>query len=227
MRVKSCRVSVGHHEAEAIPGQASHNILSSVLKLNPRPIQSSVVSNLISAAFGWQYFEHDNVRATCPRIVKAAWFSALMMSVSSIAAASQQLVALHRLSTYPNSHAVIRRLLMGAADCSSVVGASSPASTDTAHVRISVKTKSNKHKKQMSLRQAFLWQVPVSLLDGSLYFFIGGLSIIVYFDFSETVKGSSFWSAVRHFSTHARRSRDWTNFLIAFIWLAQLTHRSL
>ena len=159
------------------------------------------MSNLISAAFGWKYFEHDNDGNSWLQAMKAVWFCALLMSVSSIAAASQQLVALHRLSTYPNSLTLIRRLLMGSSDDSLVTAASSPASTNTGNEHSPGNTKKTKGRKRMKLKQAFLWQIPVNLLNGSLYLFIGGLTIIAYLDFSEATRDSSPSISVSYPST--------------------------
>ena len=40
----------------------------------------------------------------------------------------------------------------------------------------------------MGFARALFWQVPVNLLNGSLYFFVVGLCIAVFWDFSQTLK---------------------------------------
>lgn len=45
--------------------------------------------------------------------------------------------------------------------------------------------------------QAYLWQIPVMLLNGSLYMFAGGLCIIAYWDIDRTLRAQKNWSTVR------------------------------
>lgn len=93
-------------------------------------------------------------------IVKALWYSVLVMSLVSVAAASQQLVAIQRLRSHRDGPRITRQLLSGDLEVDNSVQA--PA--------------------QVSSWQGFIWQIPVMLLNGSLYLFVTGLLTLVYYE---------------------------------------------
>jgi hypothetical protein len=141
------------------------------------------VSSLISSSFSWQYFDPANDEAVCIRLVKLAWYCALMLVVCAIGSSSQQLVALHRLSSYPDDRAtsIIHCLLTG-----------KPAGTSSSTQGANIGSIN-----QLSFAQGYLWQIPVMLLNASLYLFTGGLCILVYWDVSRAFQVPNTWSAVR------------------------------
>ncbi|KAI0466090.1 hypothetical protein F4859DRAFT_498802 [Xylaria cf. heliscus] len=145
--------------------------------LNIMIITSSVVCSIISSAFSWATFSKVSSVPTCPQIVKATWYSAILLSVSSTAAASQQITIIHRLDLYPEGVQMIHQLLGEYAR--------SPRNGIQAHEDIPA-------AQVLKLRpsQAVLWQIPVMLLNGSLYLFTVGLCILVYWDFTNASDAS-------------------------------------
>ncbi|KAJ5286962.1 hypothetical protein N7478_002648 [Penicillium angulare] len=133
--------------------------------LAPR-LQSTLISGVITSSFSWSYFANSDTRPVCLELVKAFWYSALCLSISAIACASQQLVALQRVAIYPDSLTVVRKLL-GGNGAAPLVGT-----------------------KRLGFSQFYLWQLPVMLLSASLYVYIAGLTIIVYWDFATSLKSS-------------------------------------
>ncbi|KAI1418412.1 hypothetical protein F5Y13DRAFT_149119 [Hypoxylon sp. FL1857] len=141
--------------------------------LNIMIITSSVTSSIVASAFSWSVFTDDSDGSTCVKIVKACWYGALILSVSSIAAASQQITTIHRLDMYPDAPAIIHELLGEAVQSTSGCGQATGTATATPTLKL-------------RLSQAFLWQIPVMLLNGSLYFFTAGLCILAYWDFTNS-----------------------------------------
>lgn len=95
-------------------------------------------------------------------MVKSLWYSALAASLCSIGSSTQQLIALSRLSTYDEEGLfMIRRLLSGCPD----------PDTQIRTTGVSV---------HMTFVQSYTWQIPVILLNGSLYLFTTGLCILGY-----------------------------------------------
>ncbi|KAI1086688.1 hypothetical protein F5B19DRAFT_478353 [Rostrohypoxylon terebratum] len=135
--------------------------------LNVMIITSSVVGSIMASAFSWASFSNDTSNSACIQIVKAIWYGALLLSVSSIAAASQQITSIHRLDFYQDGCEMIHELL------------GEFAQTPTG-------SNSNPPVVKLKLSQAFLWQIPVMLLNGSLYLFTVGLCIFTYWDFTKS-----------------------------------------
>ncbi|KAI1453488.1 hypothetical protein F4805DRAFT_443374 [Annulohypoxylon moriforme] len=117
--------------------------------LNVMIITSSIVSSIMVSAFSWAPFSDDRDNSICIQIVKAIWYGAILLSVASITAASQQVTSIHRLDLYPEGCEMIHELL----------GESVQAPTNSDSGPPIVK---------LRLSQAFLWQVPVMLLNGRL-----------------------------------------------------------
>ena len=88
--------------------------------------------------------------------VRAIWFSSLVLALTSVSIATQQAVALSRLSSHPNATTMIFRLL-----------------DKRSEVQLGAQL-------EPSLLQLYIWQIPVSLLTGSLYFFITGLAVLLW-----------------------------------------------
>lgn len=99
-------------------------------------------------------------------LVKALWYSVLVMSLTSVAAASQQLVAIQRLGSHRDGPRITRQLLSGDLQVDNNVQV--PA--------------------RVSSWQGFIWQIPVMLLNGSLYLFVMGLCTLVYKEVTEQLK---------------------------------------
>lgn len=91
-------------------------------------------------------------------VVKSLWYGSLVLSITAIASASQQLVCLNRLSTYIDGLVLLRKLLSGTED--GTAGTVTPA-------------------RSLRFEQAYLWQIPVMLMNGGLYVFTIGLCIFV------------------------------------------------
>ena len=89
------------------------------------------------------------------------------MALTSITAATQQAVALYRLIILPNGQAKIREML----------SANEAGSMGVVRARHS---------------QLYIWQVPLMLLDSSVYLFIAGLRLLLW---NATKKRQYQWSA--------------------------------
>ncbi|KAI0892457.1 hypothetical protein F4806DRAFT_479831 [Annulohypoxylon nitens] len=135
--------------------------------LNVTIITSSIVSSIMASAFSWASFSEGRGDSACIHIVKAIWYGAILISVSSIAAASQQITSIHRLNLFPDGYEMIHELL----------GESIQTPASSINGRPVIK---------LRLSQAFLWQIPVMLLNGSLYLFTVGLCILTYWDFTKS-----------------------------------------
>lgn len=144
-------------------------------------IQGSVVSAAISSAFSWSYFGPGEAESICLQLVKFIWCSALVFSITSTASACQQATSLHRLESHPNGLELIRRLLRGPA--LHQLSTSTPLTNGNVRVPI--------HTKRPRFLQRFLWQIPAMLRNGSLYMFVTGLCILVYWDFSQSINSPS------------------------------------
>jgi hypothetical protein len=94
-----------------------------------------------------------------------------MLSVSSVASAAQQITIIHRLEIFPRGLQVIRQLL---GEPRQSVRNDNEAAGALPQVP------------KFNLSQRFLWQIPVMLLNGSLYLFTAGLCILVYWDFTRS-----------------------------------------
>ncbi|KAM0321599.1 hypothetical protein ACHAQA_010025, partial [Verticillium albo-atrum] len=147
-------------------------------QLNTTIITSSIVSSLVSSSFSWPCFSDASPETICLSLVKATWYSALALSVASVAAASQQLVALHRLSTHDDDLKILRAMLAGTKDAA---GGSQPVAEAAV--------------KRLSFLQAYLWQIPVMMLNGGLYLFFCGLCLVAYWDFTRHIHGASLGAA--------------------------------
>ncbi|KAF5978885.1 1-acyldihydroxyacetone-phosphate reductase [Fusarium coicis] len=167
-------------------------------QLNVIIVTSSVVCSLIAGAFSWPHFEAANSESTCIQLTKAAWYSAMIFSIASIAAGSQLLLALHRISCYPNSQEMVRGLLIGRTACAEAINS-------TAAVQAS-----RRYQEQVT-SQAYLWQIPVMLLNGSLYMFAGGLCIIAYWDIDRALRAQKNWSACLFSGPISRSARPSTH----------------
>ena len=77
------------------------------------------------------------------------------MALTSIATATQQSIALYRLTILPEGLAKIREML-------------SANETDSMGVV------------QLRYSQLYIWQVPLSLLNSSVYLFIAGLGVLLW-----------------------------------------------
>ena len=99
--------------------------------------------------------------------MQAIWYSGLLLSLTSIATATQQAVALYRLTILPNGLAKIREML--SEDDRDYLGAFQPRYS-----------------------QLYIWQVPLLLLNSSVYLFIAGLAVLLW----EAAKLQQYrWSA--------------------------------
>ncbi len=113
-------------------------------------MQSALVSGVVATGFSWPN------AAVASWTVKAIWYSSLVFALTSITVATQQAIALHRLSSHPKGPVMIRKLL-------------SRDGQDTLGRQV-----------EPQLWQLYIWQIPVSLLNGSVYFFVAGLAVLLW-----------------------------------------------
>ena len=102
---------------------------------------------MVTSAFTWPSI------ANAAWSVKALWYTALLLALAAICTATQQSIVLLRLATHPNGSFLLCSLL----------------SKDVEHGR--------GFPKAPRLLQLYIWQVPISLLNGGVYFFIAGLGV--------------------------------------------------
>jgi hypothetical protein len=102
--------------------------------------------------------------------VLAIWYSSLLLSITSIGSATQQIVALNRLASNPNGLEMIRWLL-------------AKDQPDIEAGRQVLRPRGS---------QLWLWQLPLSLLNASLYSFVARLCVLVY---SRAPTGAKRWSS--------------------------------
>lgn len=135
--------------------------------LNSIVMTSAIIGGVVATALGWPAFvgEQNTEVHPCVSVVKAFWYCSLAFLFGAIASAGQQLTALHRLDCHPEALEMIRSLLRKPPPQSK--GLRSHTQSTAQHLRVS---------------QLVLWQTPVTLLNGSLYLFVVGLSIFVYWD---------------------------------------------
>lgn len=157
------------------------HMLSTLTNVTPK---SSVVSSVVAGAFSWACFS-EYPDSTCIVIVKALWYGALVFSISAIAAAAQQITSLHRLDLYPGGLQTIRQLLGEPRNAAASPAA--PGRTATPAI-------------QLKFSQRVLWQIPVMLLNGSLYLFTAGLCVLAFWDFTRSFGDSIQSVEVSHFS---------------------------
>jgi hypothetical protein len=87
------------------------------------------------------------------------WYGSLALSISAIAAGSQQLICLNRINTYRNSSGILRKLLSGMDD--------------------SLANDVNPPIRTICKYQAYLWQIPVMQVNGGLYVYAFGLCTLI------------------------------------------------
>ncbi|EHK43865.1 hypothetical protein TRIATDRAFT_319205 [Trichoderma atroviride IMI 206040] len=127
-----------------------------VSQLNTILITTSLISSVVVSSLSWADFGSDNEGEIT--VVKSLWYGSLVLSITAIASASQQLVCLNRLSTYIDGLSLLRKLLSGTEDVTA--GTVTPG-------------------RSLRVEQAYLWQIPVMLMNGGLYVFTIGLCVFV------------------------------------------------
>jgi len=120
--------------------------------------QSSLISSVIASSLTWTEFS-QNDEGKIITAVRVLWYGSLALSISAIAAGSQQLVCLNRINTYRNASGILRKLLSGMDD--------PPADAVDPPIRT------------IRNYQAYLWQIPVMQMNGGLYVYIFGLCMLV------------------------------------------------
>jgi hypothetical protein len=115
--------------------------------------QGALISGVYASAFSWY-----NVPPQ-PWSIKGSWYSGLLFALVSICIATQQSVALHRLSS--NEDALIRLC--------------------------SIFSYNNAGILKPRYTQIYIWQAPVMLLNLSIALFLLGLVVLVYNEEDVTV----------------------------------------
>ncbi|KAH0543152.1 hypothetical protein FGG08_002497 [Glutinoglossum americanum] len=112
-------------------------------------ITCALMAGVISSSFSWQTVSQ------APWSTTASWYGSLALDLAAICMATQQGVALNRLSCYVDGPARIRSLL----------GVPPAVATGTIYPRWS---------------QLYVWQTPIMLLNFSIFFYTMGLAILVF-----------------------------------------------
>jgi hypothetical protein len=120
--------------------------------------QSSLISSVIASSLTWTEFRQSD-EGQIITVVKVLWYGSLALSISAIAAGSQQLICLNRINTYRNSSGILRKLLSGMDD--------------------SLANDVNPPIRTIRKYQAYLWQIPVMQMNGGLYVYAFGLCTLV------------------------------------------------
>ena len=108
------------------------------------------MGGMIASAFTWPAL--SEIDPSILAIIHTTWYSALLFGVMAIATATQQAIALGRVSSYPDGLEKLRNVL-GHYQCP--------------------------EWKPRQL-QLFIWQAPIALLNASIYTFVLGLVVIVW-----------------------------------------------
>lgn len=109
-----------------------------------------MIASVVATGFTWP----DLVSSIWA--VKAIWFSSLVLAVTSVCSATQQAVAVSRLSTHPDATRMISYLL---------------AKRDQSGTNVQL---------EPNWFQLYIWQIPVSLLSMSLYLYVIGLVVLLW-----------------------------------------------
>jgi len=115
-------------------------------------ITCAIIASVITIAITW-----PPASPSPPWLTTALWYGGLTLSLAAIGTATQQSVALSRLSSYQDGLCRLR----------AVLGKELPAT--------------NKASQTWSVRwtQLFVWQVPVMLLNFSILLFVVGLVVVL------------------------------------------------
>jgi Na+(H+)/acetate symporter ActP len=106
--------------------------------------QGALISGVVAAAFSWASM------AQTPWEVHAIWYASLTLSLTAVATATQQAVALSRIICHSHGDEHLRWIL----------ARSTP--------------EANGDVKPSGL-QLYIWQIPLSMLNASIYLFLTGL----------------------------------------------------
>jgi hypothetical protein len=130
--------------------------------------QSSLISSVIASSLTWTEFSQSD-EGQIITVVRVLWYGSLALSISSIAAGSQQLFCLNRINTYQNASRILRKLLSGMDD--------------------SLANDVNPPIRTIRKYQAYLWQIPVMQMNGGLYVYAFGLCTLVVDKASRMLSG--------------------------------------
>ncbi|KAI1124843.1 hypothetical protein F5Y10DRAFT_248379 [Nemania abortiva] len=116
-------------------------------------ITGALIASVVSSVFSWSTIEH------APWTAKALFYSTLFMSLTSVAAGSQQSIALYRLGGHEEGLKLLKKLL-----------SNSPTSDN----------EKNSRKVKPSAIQLYVWQMPIMVLNVSISLFLIGVAIVVW-----------------------------------------------
>ncbi|EXA53644.1 hypothetical protein FOVG_01380 [Fusarium oxysporum f. sp. pisi HDV247] len=129
-------------EAHVVPPeQWRKSILSELTVVN---ITGALIAAVVSSAFSWPTIDDS------PWTTRALFYSALILSLVSVSAGSQQSIALYRLGGHDIGLTTLRTLLKGSG------------------------------KQGASKLQLYVWQMPIMLLNVSILLFVIGLMILIW-----------------------------------------------
>lgn len=142
---------VQHH---AVPSSVclrySKSGSSTFLQLLTLQIQSALICAVVASSFTWPAV--SDLPYSMQSTVLAIWYNSLLMSLVTIACATQQAVALSRLYSHVDRVHKIRNFLGSLEN----------------------------HAWKPRKLQLYIWQVPATLLNASIYSFMIGTSVLVY-----------------------------------------------
>ncbi|EXA53642.1 hypothetical protein FOVG_01380 [Fusarium oxysporum f. sp. pisi HDV247] len=116
--------------------------LKRITSINSR--QGALIAAVVSSAFSWPTIDDS------PWTTRALFYSALILSLVSVSAGSQQSIALYRLGGHDIGLTTLRTLLKGSG------------------------------KQGASKLQLYVWQMPIMLLNVSILLFVIGLMILIW-----------------------------------------------
>ncbi|KAF2629942.1 hypothetical protein BU25DRAFT_307513, partial [Macroventuria anomochaeta] len=117
-------------------------------ELNAVNVTAALIAAVVSAAFSWPTISES------PWTARAVLYASLILSLSTVASASQQSIALYRYGAHPQGLEMLQEMLASKKR-------DRPAST-------------------ASKLQTYVWQMPVMLLNISISLLIVGLFILIW-----------------------------------------------
>ncbi|KAJ8112382.1 hypothetical protein OPT61_g5236 [Boeremia exigua] len=137
--IKSC-ISDASPDAPPCP-QWRNGKLDELSTVN---VTAALIAAVVSAIFSWPTIEETPWTAT------AVFYASLILSLATVASASQQSIALHRYGTHSQGLVMLRKSLASSSN------------------------------KRASRLQIYVWQMPVMLLNVSITLLIVGLFILIW-----------------------------------------------
>jgi len=135
-------------------------------------MQCALTAGVISAAFSWQSVSES------PWSTTSLWYGSLVLDLTAICLATQQSVALNRLSCYRDGPARIRALL----------------GKRKKHLGAAGREEESANICSPRLGQLYVWQTAIMLLNFSILLFTVGLTIFVFDQLGRRERSTGAWT---------------------------------